>query len=152
MRSGCVGTSAVRSSLCQTITSSPHAGQMIGFRFMIQWWQNVNDVGKLRLPVCSGALFPFWICFTEPMMCFAGRIVIRENTDNDHVDWERPCPIPAEFKIALQPDMWFCPQHYQVAVDAIYVAFEQADQIDGDIVSQADEFDLLIESLGKLGQ
>lgn len=85
-----------------------------------------------------------------PSTCFAGRIVLREDRLGG-LDWTHACPIPPEDCIPLNPPMFFCPQHYQVAADLLYEVFDRAGEIDHSIVGgpvpPLDEFDQIVGEL-----
>lgn len=85
-----------------------------------------------------------------PSTCFAGRIIFREDRLGG-LDWTRACPIPPENFVPLNPPMFFCTQHYQVAADFLYDFFDRLGAIDHSIVgapgTPLDEFDRLIAGL-----
>lgn len=81
--------------------------------------------------------------------CAIGRYMTR-NDPLGGLDWQTPCPVPAETSLPFKPEpLWFCTRHFDALEDEIYPLFLAAGLLDTSIVGgQPDAFDELVEEQG----
>lgn len=90
---------------------------------------------------------------TFPSTCFAGRIIFNRGGLDQTLEWDRPCPVPPECVVPLEPPLYFCVGHYDAVMDHLYGQFERQGLINESIVAEPmDEFDAMMQRLRDEGR
>lgn len=64
-----------------------------------------------------------------PSTCFVGRIIIRDDRVGG-LEWNLPCPVPAENHLDCTPPMYFCSPHFNALSEDMFAVLDRLGLID----------------------